>query len=139
MRQQYRFLLNFFSSDEGDVFTRDREPCSIPANSYAEPNCQSRYETSSNYCFSIGTEALAKSFSPMSFGLLQSFEMSLCASPRQGPSSPVREPTRQTGQPLGEKGRFTPGTDSQVNFAFWSANCFSNGAGSSDGSLASLA
>ena len=49
MRQQYRFLLNFFSSDEGDVVTRDREPCSTPANSYAAPTCQSRYKISSNY------------------------------------------------------------------------------------------
>jgi hypothetical protein len=32
---------------------------------------------------------------------------------------PVQEPTRrQTGQPLGEQGRFTPGAESQVNFAF---------------------
>lgn len=42
--------VNFFSSDEGDAFSRDRESSALPLpNSDAGSNCQSSYEISSNY------------------------------------------------------------------------------------------
>jgi hypothetical protein len=100
MRQQNRFLLNFFSSDEGTLsLVIGSNALPLPIATPAKiARVAMKYQVTIKeddrrwFVSTLGTEALGESFRQLSFGLLQSFEMSFCASPPQVPLCRFRSP-----------------------------------------------